>query len=66
MGALPKHKVSRHQRGNRRRHQVLKPPVMVNCPNCGAQMQMHRVCKECGQYKGRQIIQTKKRDDDES
>jgi large subunit ribosomal protein L32 len=56
MGALPKHKVSRHQRGNRRRHQLLKAPVLVVCPNCGDWMRAHRACKTCGQYKGRQVI----------
>jgi large subunit ribosomal protein L32 len=65
MGALPKHKVSRHQRGNRRRHQVLSPPVLVVCPTCRTMMRAHRVCKECGYYKGRQVIETKKRQDDE-
>lgn len=59
MGALPKHKVSRHQRGNRRRHQVLKAPHLVRCANCGDQMQPHRVCKNCGFYRGRQIIEVK-------
>lgn len=66
MGALPKHKVSRHQRGNRRRHQVLTPPVMVVCPSCKSLMRAHRVCKECGKYKGRQVIQLKERDSEES
>jgi large subunit ribosomal protein L32 len=59
MGALPKHKVSRHQRGNRRRHQFLKAPVLVRCPECGAMMQAHRVCRDCGTYKGRQVIERK-------
>ncbi len=66
MGAVPKHKVSRHQRGNRRRHQVLTAPVLVVCPNCRSLMRAHRVCKTCGQYKGRQIIQAQsKKSDDE-
>lgn len=64
MGALPKHKVSRHQRGNRRRHQVLTPPVMVVCPSCKAMMRAHRVCKACGKYKGRQVIAIKTKGDE--
>ncbi len=35
MGAVPKRKVSRHRRGNRRRHQYLVAPELVRCPNCG-------------------------------
>jgi large subunit ribosomal protein L32 len=56
MGALPKNKVSRHRRGNRRRHQVLQVPTLVTCPKCNSLMRAHRVCKECGTYRGRQVI----------
>lgn len=65
MGALPKHKVSRHQRGNRRRHQVLKAPDLTRCSNCGALMMHHRVCKACGFYRGRQIIQVHSQEDED-
>ena len=57
MGALPKHKISRHQRGNRRQHLRVEVPTLVPCPNCGKLMRAHRVCKECGQYRGRQVVQ---------
>jgi large subunit ribosomal protein L32 len=57
MGALPKHKISRHQRGNRRQHLRVETPTLVTCPNCGKLMRAHRVCKECGQYRGRQVVQ---------
>ncbi|ACL25848.1 MAG: 50S ribosomal protein L32 [Chloroflexus sp.] len=56
MGAVPKRKVSRHRRGNRRQHLALTPPVMVTCPRCGELMRAHRVCLSCGYYKGRQIL----------
>lgn len=56
MGAVPKHKVSRHQRGNRRRHQRLHAPTLVICHTCGAWMQAHRVCRSCGFYKGRRVV----------
>lgn len=59
MGAVPKHKVSRHQRGNRRRHQALDAPTLVVCPNCGKLMRAHHACKACGTYKGRQAIRRK-------
>ena len=63
MGALPKHKVSRHQRGNRRRHLRVEVPTLVTCPSCGKLMRAHRVCKECGQYRGRQVIQMEQETD---
>lgn len=56
MGAVPKRKVSRHRRGNRRRHQYLIAPDLVKCPNCGQMTRAHRACTECGQYKGRQVV----------
>ena len=60
MGAVPKRKVSRHRRGNRRQHLALTAPTLVTCPNCGELMRAHRVCQSCGTYKGRQVITIKK------
>jgi large subunit ribosomal protein L32 len=56
MGALPKRKVSRHRRGNRRQHLAITAPTLVTCPKCGNLMRAHFACKECGTYKGRQVI----------
>jgi len=57
MGALPKRKVSRHRRGNRRQHLALTAPDLVTCPRCGKLMKNHLPCKNCGTYRGRQVIQ---------
>ncbi len=57
MGAVPKRKVSRHRRGNRRRHQYLISPQLTKCPNCGESNLSHRACKSCGQFKGRQVVE---------
>lgn len=65
MGAVPKRKVSRHRRGNRRRHQYLTAPELVKCPNCGQMTRAHRACTECGQYKGRQVVTIAAADDDD-
>jgi large subunit ribosomal protein L32 len=64
MGAVPKHKVSRHRRGNRRQHQRLDPPTLVPCQQCGKLMRAHRVCKECGTYRGRQVIEVAGRENE--
>lgn len=61
MGALPKRKVSRHRRGNRRQHLALTAPTMVTCPKCGSLMRAHYTCQVCGTYKGRQIIEVRER-----
>ena len=56
--AVPKSKTSR-QRRNKRRSSVwkLEAPGIVQCPNCGAYRLPHRVCKACGQYNGRTVLQ---------
>jgi large subunit ribosomal protein L32 len=56
MGAVPKTKVSRHRRGNRRRNQALVAPTLVPCPSCGKLRRSHHVCKNCGMYRNRQVI----------
>lgn len=65
MGALPKRKVSRHRRGNRRRHQYLTAPQLTKCPNCGEFNLAHRACSNCGQWKGRQVVDVKTDEDEE-
>ncbi|MDQ3833656.1 MAG: 50S ribosomal protein L32, partial [Actinomycetota bacterium] len=37
-------------------HHALKSLHLVRCPNCGEPSLSHRVCPECGNYKGRTII----------
>jgi len=65
MGAVPKTKVSRHRRGNRRQHQRLDAPTLVVCPQCGELMRAHRVCKSCGSYRGRQVIEQRSQSESE-
>ncbi len=33
---------------------------LVNCPDCGEKRLAHNVCKECGKYRGRQVIDKQK------
>lgn len=54
--AVPKYKTSKAR--TRRRHTInmkLVGPTLVECPNCGNRMILHRVCK-CGFYRGKQIF----------
>lgn len=53
--ANPKRRHSKSRRGKRRAHDALTVVGTSVCPQCGSSMQPHRVCPECGQYKGRQI-----------
>lgn len=49
----------RHTRGhtrNRRSHHALSAVDLTLCSNCGQPSQKHIVCKNCGHFKGRMII----------
>ena len=55
--AVPKRKVS-SARQNKRRSNVWKmeAPALVKCPKCGEYNLAHRVCRACGSYNGKQVI----------
>ena len=58
--AVPKRKTSK-ARKNSRRSSVWKltQPALEKCPNCGAYNLHNRVCSECGQKDGEEVIQIK-------
>jgi large subunit ribosomal protein L32 len=51
-----RHSIARTQ--NRRAHDSLRKPANAECPNCHEPKLPHRVCPACGQYKGREVIET--------
>ncbi len=51
--AVPKRKVSRARRGKRRAHDALKAPSLSSCPQCTEPKMPHRVCPQCGTYRGK-------------
>jgi len=55
--AVPKKRTSKSRRGMRRAHDSIKFTANVDvCPSCGALKLRHRVCEECGTYKGKQVV----------
>lgn len=54
--AVPKKKTSQARRDQRRSHHAIKGPNVVECPQCGSMKMPHRVCMECGHYKGRAAV----------
>ncbi len=54
--AVPKNKVSKARRDKRRANWKLTAPNLVECPQCHALKLPHRVCPNCGQYKGKEVI----------
>ncbi len=53
----PKSRHSKSRRGKRRAHDFLTARSLSNCSNCGTPVLPHRVCPNCGHYKGRQVIE---------
>ncbi len=56
--AVPKRKTSK-QRRNKRRASAYRfnKPTVTTCPNCSEPVMPHRVCRACGYYDGKQIIE---------
>lgn len=59
----PKKRHSRARQGKRRASIHLKAARTIVCPNCGAHILPHIVCKNCGFYKGQEVIVKKKKED---
>jgi large subunit ribosomal protein L32 len=58
MGAVPKHRITSRRRKNRRAQNWAAPslPHLVDCPDCGEPKRPYQVCKSCGMYRGRQVL----------
>ena len=55
--AVPKRKTSKARRDKRRSNVwKLDAPAFSKCSNCGELTVPHRVCKNCGFYKGQEVI----------
>ena len=58
--AVPKKKTSKARRDKRRSNVwKLTLPGMTKCPKCGEYVLAHRVCKNCGFYAGKAVIDVK-------
>lgn len=54
--SVPAKRLSR-SKGRRRRSQQGKTSLNLGkCPNCGNSVRPHRVCQNCGFYKGKEIV----------
>lgn len=55
--AVPFRKVSKTRKRMRRNpNYKLVANGTVKCPKCGEMIRPHRVCPECGFYKGKEVI----------
>ena len=49
----------RHTKGhtaNRRSHHAIKAPRLSKCGNCDSFHIRHRLCDNCGNYRGKQVV----------
>ncbi len=61
--AVPKRRTTSSRRDMRRaQHDRITAPNLIPCPNCSAPMLPHRVCAECGQYKGKAVFKQEAND----
>ncbi len=57
--AVPKRKVSRMKRGNRRSADALKQPSYVEDKDSGELRRPHHIDPKTGMYRGRKVIEVK-------
>jgi large subunit ribosomal protein L32 len=55
---VPARRTSRARRDQRRAHHALSQPARAHCPQCNEPRAPHRVCRNCGTYRGRTVIET--------
>ncbi|NMA74611.1 MAG: 50S ribosomal protein L32 [Bacteroidales bacterium] len=55
--ATPKRRQSKTRTRNRRTHDKAVAPTLAVCPNCGEWHVFHRVCGECGYYRGQIAVE---------
>ena len=59
MAPLPKRRHSSARQGKRRASITIKKVELVACSNCSKLTIPHRVCRNCGTYKGSVIVAPK-------
>lgn len=56
--AVPKRKVSKARRDSRNSNNFkVSAPTLVECPECHELKAPHKVCKNCGTYKGKKVVE---------
>jgi large subunit ribosomal protein L32 len=54
--AVPKKRTTGSKRNMRRSHHGKDKLRLSSCPKCSQPVMPHRVCPNCGTYKGREVI----------
>ena len=53
---VPKGKMSKSNKRQRRGEDKLAMPGLSRCPQCHSLKRPHEVCPECGYYKGQEVV----------
>ncbi|AGL02205.1 50S ribosomal protein L32 [Desulfoscipio gibsoniae] len=56
---VPKRRSSKQRKRQRRAHWKIEAPELTKCPQCHELVAPHRVCPDCGYYKGREAVAAK-------
>ena len=54
--AVPKRRMSHSRQGHRRSHDALVPAGLGRCSRCQQAAMPHRICPNCGWYRGRREV----------
>jgi len=54
--AVPFRKTSKAAKNKRRSHLALSNSNIISCQNCGSMIKPHKVCRECGYYKNKEVV----------
>lgn len=55
--AVPKRRTSKARRDKRKANWKLFAPGIVECSQCGETKLSHRICKKCGYYDKKQVVE---------
>jgi len=55
--AVPRNRLSNARKNIRRAHDAKKPKNVVSCKNCGEAKVPHVLCKSCGVYNNRVVVE---------
>lgn len=58
---VPRQRHTKSKRNRQRSHQALKTQGIAKCLKCGQPILPHIACKNCGTYKGREVLDVMKK-----
>ena len=59
--AVPKRKTSKAKKHSRKANWKMTSPATVECPQCHSIKLNHRVCKTCGYYAEKAVVEIKEK-----